>query len=172
MTETAKYLCGEIQGAKCAYTQSDEISILVTDFDQLDTTAWFDYTIQKVVSISAGKASVFFTKYFGTEGIFDSRAFNIPSEEVCNYFIWRKNDWERNSLMMYALSLFSHEELQNKSKSALHEMIHKTGNNWAKLPDRWKNGVFMAKIDEDWTVFEECPNFKTEKNTIERYLCT
>ena len=31
MWDTAKYLCANIQGAKCAYVQSDEISILLTD---------------------------------------------------------------------------------------------------------------------------------------------
>ena len=31
MQQAAIYLCQNIQGAKCAYVQSDEISILVTD---------------------------------------------------------------------------------------------------------------------------------------------
>ena len=43
MQDTAIYLCQNIQGAKCAYVQSDEISILVTDFDDINTQAWFDY---------------------------------------------------------------------------------------------------------------------------------
>src|SRR5688500_7163895 len=48
MNQTAEYLCSEIQGAKFAYTQSDEISILVTDFDKLETSAWFDNNLQKM----------------------------------------------------------------------------------------------------------------------------
>ncbi len=170
MEETARYLCGEIQGARCAYVQSDEISILLTDFEQLDTTAWFDYSIQKMTSISAGKASVFFTKYYSKDGIFDARVFNIPVEEVCNYFIWRQVDWERNSLMMYALSLYHHEELQKKSKSSLHELIHRKGHNWATLEDRWKNGIFIEKGEDRWITCDICPSFRTERDIIEKFL--
>lgn len=57
MNNTAIYLCQNIQGAKCAYVQSDEISILITDYDNLQTDAWFDYNVQKMCSISAGYAS-------------------------------------------------------------------------------------------------------------------
>ncbi|MEQ8188872.1 MAG: tRNA(His) guanylyltransferase Thg1 family protein [Candidatus Eremiobacterota bacterium] len=170
MEETARYLCGEIQGARCAYVQSDEISLLLTDFEQLDTTAWFDYSIQKMTSISSGKASVFFTKYYGRDGIFDSRVFNIPVAEVCNYFIWRQVDWERNSLMMYALSLYPHEELQKKSKSALHELIHRKGHNWANLEDRWKNGIYIEKVEDKWITCDRCPSFRTERDRIEKFL--
>ena len=52
MVVTAQSLCREIQGAKCAYIQSDEINILVTDFDRLTTGAWFDYEIQKIESMN------------------------------------------------------------------------------------------------------------------------
>ena len=81
MDDTALYLCEEIQGAKCAYVQSDEISILLTDFDKLTTDAWFDYNIQKMTSISAGLVSVFFSLLLGQTAVFDSRVFNIPVEE-------------------------------------------------------------------------------------------
>ena len=43
MNETAKYLCENIQGAKFAYTQSDEISILITDFDTPMTDSFFGF---------------------------------------------------------------------------------------------------------------------------------
>ena len=45
MNETAKYLVQNIQGAKFAYVQSDEISILITDFDTPTTDALFGYRI-------------------------------------------------------------------------------------------------------------------------------
>lgn len=35
MDETACYMCKNIQGAKFAFVQSDEISILLTDFEGL-----------------------------------------------------------------------------------------------------------------------------------------
>lgn len=40
-------MCKNIQGAKFAFVQSDEISILLTDFEGLTTDAWFDGNIQK-----------------------------------------------------------------------------------------------------------------------------
>ncbi|KKM78057.1 hypothetical protein LCGC14_1363740 [marine sediment metagenome] len=154
MTATASYLLKNIQGAKCAYKQSDEISILLTDFDRLTTDAWFDYNLQKMVSVSAGMASAFFTINWWSvipsirrttisNAIFDSRVFNIPKEEVCNYFIWRQLDWFRNSLQMLARTHFSHKELNEKNTSDIHEMLYQKGMNWADLEPVWKNGVFI-----------------------------
>ena len=62
MDETACYLCKNIQGAKLAFVQSDEISILLTDFDDLQTQAWFDGNIQKITSISASLATAKFNQ--------------------------------------------------------------------------------------------------------------
>ena len=62
MIETAKYLCANIQGAKFAYAQSDEISVVLTDFDNLETSAWFDYNVQKMTSIAASMATAKFNQ--------------------------------------------------------------------------------------------------------------
>ena len=62
MNLTAAFLCKNIMGAKLAYVQSDEISILITDFDTQDTQAWFDYNIQKMVSIAASLATSEFNR--------------------------------------------------------------------------------------------------------------
>src|ERR1700747_1042004 len=53
MDSTAMFLCANIQGAKFAFVQSDEISILLTDFDSITSQAWFDGNVQKMASISA-----------------------------------------------------------------------------------------------------------------------
>jgi tRNA(His) 5'-end guanylyltransferase len=57
MQETMNYLCNNIQGCVLGYTQSDEISLLLCDYQKLDTAAWFDYNIQKMVSVSAAMAT-------------------------------------------------------------------------------------------------------------------
>lgn len=57
MDATACYLCKNIQGAKFAFVQSDEISILLTDFEKNTTDAWFDGNIQKMASIAASMAT-------------------------------------------------------------------------------------------------------------------
>lgn len=62
MDDTAKYLCKNIQGAVCAFVQSDEISILLTDFEKIETSAWFDNTLQKMCSVSASMATAKFNQ--------------------------------------------------------------------------------------------------------------
>lgn len=64
MNETTKYLCQNIQGCKIGYTQSDEITLLLTDYETLTTDAWFDYSVQKMCSVSAAMATLAFNKYF------------------------------------------------------------------------------------------------------------
>lgn len=154
-------MLADVQGAVFAYTQSDEISILLTDFATPQTSAWFDGNLQKVATIAASKMTAKFnrnryaryiwdtnddamtivTKGEGDrwnfiEGCkdaeFDARVFTIPDRiEVMNYFIWRNQDCARNSVSMVAQSLFSHKELQGKSTATMHEMMHAKGVNWA-----------------------------------------
>lgn len=62
MQETTRYLCKNIQGVKCGYTQSDEISLLLTDYDNLQTDAYFDGNIQKITSVSASMATAKFNE--------------------------------------------------------------------------------------------------------------
>lgn len=63
MNETMKYLCENIQGCKLGYTQSDEITLLLTDYDTLTTDAWFDNNVQKICSVAASMATMAFNKY-------------------------------------------------------------------------------------------------------------
>ena len=64
MQETMKYLCENIQGCKLGYTQSDEITLILTDYDTLTTDAWFGYELQKMCSIAASMATMAFNKAF------------------------------------------------------------------------------------------------------------
>lgn len=64
MNSTLLYLCKNIQGCKFGYTQSDEITLVLTDFDTITTDAWFDYSVQKICSISASMATLAFNRYF------------------------------------------------------------------------------------------------------------
>ena len=132
-----------------AYTQSDEISLLLTDFETITTEAWFDGQVQKMVSVAASIATAKFNNVMHRLHIvpldklafFDARAFTIPdSIEVENYFIWRQKDAMRNSLQMHAQSLYSHKELNGKSQANMHEMIHDKGENWNDLQEGFKRG--------------------------------
>ena len=153
MSETAKLLCQNISGAKLAYTQSDEISILLTDYDTLETEPWFGKNLQKMCSVAASMASILFynahevaTKdlYYdlldkgaiipdwvhnhgqannNMIAIFDCRAFILPKEEVNNYFYWRQTDCRRNSVNMMAHEYFTDKELLHKSTEERKAML-------------------------------------------------
>ena len=64
MQDTMKYLCENIQGCVLGYTQSDEISIVLTDYAELTTDAWFGNNLQKMCSVSASMATLAFNKFF------------------------------------------------------------------------------------------------------------
>ncbi len=64
MQETTKYLCENIQGCVLGYTQSDEISLVLVDYQRFETSAWFDYEIQKMCSITASMATMKFNQEF------------------------------------------------------------------------------------------------------------
>ena len=64
MQETTKYLCENIQGCVLGYTQSDEITLVLVDYQKFESCAWFDYEIQKICSISSSMATMAFNKFF------------------------------------------------------------------------------------------------------------
>ena len=154
MDMTAKALCKEVQGACFAYTQSDEISLLLTDFEKTTTCAWFDGNVQKMVSVAAACATAAFNRNAvhsslsrnDKQAMFDARVFTIPDAiEVENYFIWRQNDASRNSVQMAARALYSHKELEGKSVPELHDMLHAKGVNWNNYTSGEKRGRCIVK---------------------------
>ena len=86
MNATMKYLCENLQGCKFGYTQSDEITLLLTDYDTLTTDAWFDNSVQKICSVSASMATMAFNQYFALayhefeEDIYE--AWNVGDDEM------------------------------------------------------------------------------------------
>lgn len=147
MDGTAKYLCDNVQGAKFAFTQSDEISLLLTDFDNIHTQSWFGGNVQKIASISASMATAKFNELRpGKIALFDSRCFTIPfSYEVENYFIWRQQDATRNSIHTVARILYPHKELMNKDTNDMQEMIFQKGINWNDYDPKLKRGRIIRK---------------------------
>ena len=169
MDETTTYLCKNIQGVKFGYVQSDEISLLLTDFDDLTTDMWFDGNLQKMASIAASIATAKFNQlrmyrvchagndiegYLDMDEIetfklamFDARVFQIPSSvEVENYFIWRQQDATRNSISSVAQSLYSPKELHSVKTDQMQEMIFQKGINWNDYSPRKKRGGFISKV--------------------------
>lgn len=64
MQETMKRLCESIQGCVFGYTQSDEITLVLTDYEKVTTDSWFGYNIQKMASVSASMTTMIFNKEF------------------------------------------------------------------------------------------------------------
>lgn len=153
MIVAATTVAGEIQGFKLGYVQSDEASFVMTDYDKLDTDAWFGYVKSKVESITASIMTAAFARCMRLASIttlayFDARAFSIPTHDVANYFLGRAKDWSRNSVLMYARSFFSHQDLKNKCIPEIHEMLHSAGYNWStNLAGEEKNGTFLVGPD-------------------------
>ena len=155
MLDAAILTACEVQGFKLAYVQSDEISFLITDYDRIETDAYFDYNKSKLESVISSYATAYFNmnvnssrKTNSSIAVFDGRAFNIPKEEIANYFLWRAKDWERNSIHMYLRCFYSDKEIRNKNREEQHEMLYAKGKNWATdlAPSR-KNGHFIYKED-------------------------
>lgn len=209
MQDTTKYLCENIQGCVLGYTQSDEISLLLVDYKNLNSSAWFDYEIQKICSIAASMATMAFNKSFtknaeefmtdcassyemeglcgkGTEeyklcevyqkaiekgAMFDARCFNIPKEEVTNYFYWRQLDAIRNSIQMIGQANFSHNILQYKTCKDIKDMLYiKNEIVWELLPIHKQRGSCCIKQDhiyenilrKQWVIDNNIPLFKDE----------
>jgi tRNA(His) 5'-end guanylyltransferase len=196
MDQTAVYLCKNIQGAKLAYVQSDEISLVLTDFDDLDTAAWFDGNIQKMASIAASLATAKFNQLRMTRScmernfnldpddlekfklaMFDARVFQIPYiEEVINYFVWRQQDATRNSVQAVAQYFYSYEELLGKKQNDLQEMIFQKGSNWNNYTPGEKRGRLIRKVEKKYlrrgsevTVIEDEEGFNVNMSGVNVY---
>ena len=167
MDAAAIELCEQIPGSQCAFVQSDEISVLAVDFLEIQTEAWFGGSVQKWASVGASIATMAFNlavhehaegaawgpgepvhPWYGRKAnaVFDARVYTIPDPiEVENYFVWRQQDAERNSIMMLARAYASHKQLSGKNQAAQHEIIYKAGDNWAKHPVRFKHGAIIRR---------------------------
>lgn len=156
MNTTALALCKQVSGAQLAYVQSDEISLLLTDFAKENTSPWFDNNLQKLASVSASVATVEFNKHrLLRSGVnpteyrwanFDARFFAIDDPvEVKNYFVWREVDAMRNSVSMIARSYFSHKELENKNVAEMRQMLEAQGINWLDFNMGLRNGRVVVK---------------------------
>ena len=179
MDEVAKYLCKNIQGCKFAYIQSDEISLMLTDWDTLITDSWFDYNVQKMCSVSASMATMQFnrsrmlTAYHSMKDLytvalsdkwaeFDSRVFQVPYSEINNYFLWRQQDATRNSIASVAQSMYSHKELFGKNTDQMQEMIFQKGTNWNDYTPYFKRGRVIKKVE---VISNEATRSKWEVDT-------
>ena len=171
-------------------------SLLLKDWDKSTTDCYFDYRVQKMVSVLASAATMYFNQYIVSRvlywqkgkselseklfdkwavkagcAMFDARAYNLPKEEVCNYFIWRQEDASRNSIQSLGRSKFSFKQMLNKKNNEVQDMLFNEYDiNWNFIDTKWKRG-FAVYRDEDGIKSDfEIPLFKQNRAFIDKYL--
>jgi len=145
MVDAAKTLLTEL-GARYAYTESDEISVLLPQ-----ATDVFGRSLEKLVSISAGLASAAFSHACGEVACFDSRVWiGAGTEDVASYFAWRQADAAR-----CALNGWCYWTLRNAGKTAAettralrrtktadkNELLFRHGINFNDVPAWQRRGI-------------------------------
>lgn len=183
--ETCKYLCANIMGCKVAYHQSDEITLLLTNYDKLTTESWFDNNIQKIASIAASMTTAKFNEIMQQQhpkkslAMFDARVWVLPHDEVNNAFLWRQQDATKNSVSMVAQANFSHKQLQGLNGSQMQDKLMLEKNiNWNDLPVWQKRGVCVIKqyfekngaLRSKWEVDHETPVFSKDTSYINKFV--
>ena len=185
MDETAAYVCENVQGAKLAYVQSDEISLVITSFkyegnELLNSSPFFDYRLCKLQSIIASLATAKFNQLYTLWMInedsdksirqqineisliqFDCKCWDVNTyDDMFAWFKFRQNDCIRNSKQQFAQAYCSHKDLLNKNSDEQVEYCNlKTGNDWNTLNGKYKYGRLVYRT----TYPEQTINPKTNE---------
>ena len=189
LNETMKQLFHKVSTANFGYAQSDEISLLLIDYKNLDTSQYFGGTVQKIVSVVASEATTIFNHEIFKLGdkvpenklfraTFDARVFSIPERDVANYFIWRQKDCLRNSVLSKALAYFSPNQIKGKKNTETIEMLENLAKERNDLSIQWqqekqgnKNGFIVSSaVGKKDAIIEDAPIFSENREIIEKYL--
>jgi tRNA(His) 5'-end guanylyltransferase len=145
MVRTAEALLREFEG-RYAYTQSDEISVLLAPGHDL-----FDRSVEKLVSISVAVASSTFTLELQAAAQFDSRLWiGATTDDVADYFSWRTADSARNALNGWCYWTLRKDgmsaraatsKLDGLSVAEKNELLFQRGVNFNDMPSWQRRGV-------------------------------
>lgn len=139
--------------ALVGYTQSDEISLILYS-DNYKSQVYFDGRIMKINSSLASIASVTFNglvednipERSNFSAYFDCRCWQVPnSEEAVNSILWREIDATKNSVSMAARHYYSHNDILDKGRADMMDMLMEKGVNWNDYPAFFKRGVFIQR---------------------------
>jgi len=181
MSLAARTLAGKVQGAVIAYTQSDEISLLIRTDQSEQTTPWFDNRLQKMSSVIASIVSGVFNRELHLSysceigdlpiAAFDCRIYEVPDlTEAVNYFIWRQNDCTKNSISSAAYFELAKVKGRKTAQKMLHglnqnerqELLWKECHiNWNNYSDMFKRGVMITRQER----IVETPNGTASRKT-------
>jgi tRNA(His) guanylyltransferase len=173
MNATALSLCHEVQGAICAYVQSDEISVIATDLTGSNAEPWMGGVHSKVVSISAALATATFNSehdaYADTPrtALFDSRAFTTPYKgDLYDYLLWRQHDARRNAVGMICDKFIGHKPTVGMKYAERIEQLAERGIRLEHFPTGCIEGRFI------WSELVRDDVEYTDKRTGERNIAT
>lgn len=176
MTYATQSVAGHMQGFKLAYTQSDESTFLLANLGEREG-AWFDYKVQKLASVTASLFTEAFNKeyqyyclvggYREIPATFDARAFSIPIGDAANSFVWRQQDWNRNSIQMLGHHHFSHSRMQGLGVGQVRFLLkEELGVDWFCLEDWQKFGTFVMPDEETQSLTSSVPLSYDEINRV------
>lgn len=140
----------EITQGLIAYTQSDEITVIIPAQENM----FYGGRRDKINSVLAAAASVAFNKAIAIhipekahlDPVFDCRSWQYPTDDLCvESLLWRETDATRNSLTMACSAVYKQHELQHKGFVDQHNMLHEKGINWNNYPNFFKRGSYFAK---------------------------
>lgn len=165
-------------GAQIAYTQSDEITILLRNDLTLNTQPFLANRVQKISSLCASVASVAFNRElwmledWDTDAVFDCRVFVVPPAEVTNVFLWRQLDAFKNCVSAYAYYMLAEKYGKKTAFNMLHKkntaekqelVFQELGINVDKLPTHWKRGACIVRNTYDVSLIEAMGTEKFNK---------
>lgn len=171
MNKTAVYLCENIEGAKLAYVQSDEISVFISK-DRPESEIFFGGRLCKMQSIIASLATAKFNQLYSQYQIrhsdlpideafeklylveFDCKVWNVPNgNDAFAWFLFRNIDCIRNSKQQTAQTWCSHKELMGLNTDEQVEYLKTNhGVDWYNLSDYEKFGRIITREEEEHTV--------------------
>jgi tRNA(His) guanylyltransferase len=101
MEMAARELCQQ-SGAAVGYTQSDEVTVLLTPYKRFESQAWFGGECEKLCSVSASICADTFSRFTNFDRgcvSFDARVAVVPRDDVHNVFVDRQQDGRRNAIL-------------------------------------------------------------------------
>lgn len=167
MNGVAKYLCENVQCVKTAFVQSDEISLVLNDFETDTTESFFAYRLCKLQSVIAGMASTVFNDLYIEHAAsngksiselmkdkpkfhFDCRAWNVPTDnDAFAWMLYRQNDCIRNSKQQAAQTYLKQNVLENKNTDEqIAALLDIKQIDWNSYDDGKKYGRILKKIQK------------------------
>lgn len=150
MRDTMRRLSLEV-GARYAYTQSDEITLVCLAEGKSQTP--FGARTQKTVSLMASLASVTFNDALVKHGVvsrkpamFDCRVYNVPDKATAaEVVLWREADAIRNSSNTRGQEFLSPKAMHGLSARDVREWLAANGHAWGMLSETRKFGSAIAR---------------------------